>query len=134
MPPSTTDEPGTTSAGGGAWRVVAAVLVLAAAGAGLFFAFGRDGGGGATVDAGTLAPLQHIERDGLRYEYDALTDAERLLDVSDPSAPKDVSKSRPADVERLRADLVARLGISGLGALRDAHKAAADELRRLGYR
>lgn len=82
----------------------------------------------------TLPAHPWLERDGIRYEYDALRDNERVLLV-DPASGSlvDVSAERPADLARLRALLLRELGVSSLATLRDAHAPAAAALRRLGY-
>lgn len=85
-----------------------------------------------TETAQVLPAFPALERDGLRWEYDALADHERLLDVSG-GARVDVTADRPDLVLALRVEALRALGVRDLGALREAHRPAAETLRRLGY-
>jgi hypothetical protein len=84
----------------------------------------------ALADEGTPAHAS-VDEAGLRYEYDALCDRERLVETARPDV--DLSSERPADVLRLRAVMLRRLGLADLEAMRAPHRAAAEELHRLGY-
>lgn len=112
-------------------HVAAAIMVTAAVGMTVALA---AGGSSSAASRRELPAHPTIQIDGLRYEYDALRDYERLLDVSDPGkAPADVTSARAGDVLRLRARVLSDLGIDSLDVLRDAHREAADALRHLGY-
>lgn len=99
--------------------------------------------GGVAVAAATLQaadrPATHpaqvsVERDGLRYEFDALTGTERLVDLSQPGPVRtNLVNERLEDAARLRVEACRKLGIDGLDELVREHRREADELRRLGY-
>jgi hypothetical protein len=108
------------------WTVVAAVLVLGvAAGALVVGLRGR----GPEIPAYSV-----IERDGLRYEYDALAGRETLLELrAAGEKPVDVTATRPAEVQRFREELCRSLGVESLDEIREEHAEAAESLKRLGY-
>jgi len=93
----------------------------------------------AVAPRSTTSPAQlparvSVEDNGLRYAFDALTGRESLVDVTSDAGDRiDLIDSRPDDAERMRRLLVRDLDIESLSELVDAHRPAADELRRLGY-
>jgi hypothetical protein len=75
-----------------------------------------------------------IERDGLRYEFEALRGRESLVEIGPDGRPgRDVLLERGDAARRLRAALEAELGVDSLDRLVEAHHDAAESLRRLGY-
>jgi len=87
------------------------------------------------ADRPTTHPAQvSVEHDGLRYEFDALTGTERLLDLSQTGPDRvNLVNVRLEDAARLRVEACRKLGIGGLDELVREHRRDADELRRLGY-
>ena len=111
-------------------RTAIASVVIAVAVGGAFLLHGTS----ARAGGKKLPAYATIERNGLRYEYDALTGREHLYVVAEPLATRrDVVGERPADVQRLRRELESELGIQSVETLRDVHREEAEVLRRLGY-
>ena len=110
-------------------RLTTAVALLLALGAAAFAVAPHR-----TLDTRDIPARGSVEDGGLRYEFDALTGREALLDISfGPDQVRDVLADRPDDVERMRVKLARKLGVRSLDDMVDAHRAAADQLRRLGY-
>lgn len=90
-------------------------------------------GGRASGDLSAGAPPAarvHIERDGLRYEFDAISGRERLTSLDHPET--DLIHARPVDALRLRRALEADIG-QPLERLIDANRETIDALKRMGY-
>lgn len=84
--------------------------------------------------AATVPPVVHHEEDGLVLSYHVMTGTFGLFDAkSDPAKLKNLAKSRPADVERLRAALTKKLGLKDLEELRHATAEHLKRLHELGY-
>jgi len=109
------------------WRLGAAAVVIAVAGVLLVRGAAR-----ASVLPKELPAHPVVERDGLRYEFNALTGVESLLDLS-ASPPRELVRHREEELSRMRDLLCRDLRIDGLGRLVDAHREQAEGLRRLGY-
>lgn len=108
---------------------VLAVVALAVAGS-----VGAAAVRGCAPDPAHVPARGWVESDGLRYEFDALTGREALFDAAaDADGERNLVRERPDDARRMRALLVRKLRVPSLDAMRDAHSATADELRRLGY-
>jgi hypothetical protein len=113
-------------------RALAALAVAAAAA--VAWAVPSGSGDLERTDPAALPAYAHIERDGLRYEFEALTSRERLSEIApDGSRGRDVLAERRDAAARLRAALEAELGVDSLERLVEAHSDAAESLRALGY-
>jgi len=118
---------------GGAWRIVAAVAILGAAAGAFAWWSGRSAPPPAKPPE-SIPSLVFLERDGLRYEYDALRGTERLYDLAEPPPRhEDLTASRPDDAARLRNAILADLHLDSLDALREMYAQEAEQLRRMGY-
>ncbi|MCE9634874.1 MAG: hypothetical protein K8T90_04140 [Planctomycetes bacterium] len=71
-----------------------------------------------------------IERDGLVYEFDAISNRERLTEVGRPDL--DLLRDRPADALRLRRAIETDIG-RPLESLVDANRETIEALKRMGY-
>jgi hypothetical protein len=117
----------------GARRLAALAILLAA------------GGGLALVAVPQfLAPAEpHVERsvglirltDGeLQYTYHLVTGSEALFDLGDdPRALRNLALQQPNDLSRMRARLLADLGVASLEVLRAPHRQTIRRLEALGY-
>lgn len=113
--------------------VLLVVACAAAAAVALATPVTAPAGGVAAADA--LPPTSHtIERNGLRYEFSALSGNEYLWEVAaDPDFRRNLAHSRPADVRRLRELLETELHVTDIRQLHARHRATAESLRGLGY-
>lgn len=109
-------------------RVVAAAVVIFGGLAAAYVA------AAAPTRTGPRPARVHIERDGMRYEYNAILGVESLTVTGAPGAPRrDVLAERPDAAERLRRALAAELGVDSLDELRADHEDEIASMRALGY-
>lgn len=113
-----------------ATRTVTAVVLIAAIAAAAILIPRSD----RAPVPGTIPPVVHHEEDGLVLSYHVMTGTFGLFDArNDPAKLKNLAKSRPADVERLRAALTKKLGLKDLEELRRATAEHLKRLHELGY-
>lgn len=109
-------------------RIVLAASALVVAGAALV---------GAAVLVRTpreVRAVYTIERDGLRYEFHAVTGAESLWRTdARPGQQFNLIRDRAGDGRRLRRELEKELGVESLDELREEHRDVIEHLRELGY-
>jgi hypothetical protein len=111
-------------------RTAIAVLLLAAIGAAVFMIPRGD----APRSAGTVPAVVEHEDGGLVLTFHVMTGTFGLFDAkADRAKLTNLAKSRPADVERLRAALTKKLGLKDLEELRHASREQLEWLHKLGY-
>lgn len=111
-------------------RTLTAVVLIAAIAAAAILIPRSD----PASDPGRVPPVVHHEEGGLILSYHVMTGTVGLFDAkNDPAKLTNLAKSRPADVERLRAALTKKLGLKDLEELRHATKEHLESLHKLGY-
>ena len=110
-------------------KVPLATLALAAVAAGAALWLGTRSSAPALSAEG---PVWRLRSEGLLYRYHATFRIETLFDAArDPTELEDLSKRRPADLERLRREFLRRLGVADLAKVPDAGGAKwLEDLRR----
>jgi hypothetical protein len=73
-----------------------------------------------------------IEKDGLRYEFNAVMGTSTLHDVSADDR-RNLLAERPAEAAALQRALLDDAGADSLEALRAPHRAIIESLQHLGY-
>lgn len=112
-------------------RLSAAALLLVVAGAVLAGWVLTDG---PSAHARPTPAHVSIERDGFRYEYDAVAGTESLTDMSVPAAARvNLAGSRQDETKRLRGLLETQLDVDSLDRLHAEHLRDLEDVRRLGY-
>lgn len=118
---------------GGVRTRVAVALLGAVAVAGAFLALRSEPDVAAVPNSGAALQVT-IERDGLVYEFSALSGTEYLWDAAaDPASRVNLVPVRAADARRLRALLSEQLGVTDLEVLHAPYRATAESLRSMGY-
>ena len=106
-------------------RIIAAVVVIFAGLAAAYFAVACP------ISSAEPRAYIHIERDGMRYEFNLVLGTESLTEIG--AARRDVLGARPADAARLRRALADELGVESLEDLRSNQEDQIERLRALGY-
>lgn len=113
-------------------RIAVALVVLAAALGAVVLLAPPDPAG---PDRDGVPSILRHDDGGLRFTYHVPTGAEGLFDLAnDPKCLRNLAEERPADLARLRADVLRRIGVKDLAELRTGDDAdLAERLRALGY-
>lgn len=125
------------SARGSALRIVVSLAVLAAAAVAVAASTHRSGSAaGAETSAAERSDsaLYTAERDGLRYEFQAVMGTEMLTRIAaKPGDTRNLIREMPEMAATLRAAVAEREGVPSVEALRARHGETIESLRRLGY-
>lgn len=117
------------------FRSLLAVVVLALAALGVSGLAGARGGAAPRAEgtaSGDPPAFVRIERNGWRYEFHAVTGAERLHPVGERGFD-DHASDRPSMLLWMRLEAAREAGVPDLQSLRERHREAAERLRQLGY-
>ena len=107
--------------------VAVIVLVLFAAALAVCTQRGRD-------PDSTIPPVLQHRSGGLVFTYHTPTGTEGLFDrAQDPQMLHNLAAERPADLRRLREEMLKALEVESLEELRQPQQELIDRLRGLGY-